>query len=30
MLIPYDRLSDQEKEKDRENVRILFALDAEN
>ena len=29
MLIPYDRLSDQEKEKDRENVRILLALDAE-
>ena len=30
MLIPYDHLTDAEKEKDRENVRILFALDAES
>ena len=28
-LIPYDKLPEAEKEKDRENIRILFTLDAE-
>ena len=30
MLIPYEKMDEQEKEKDRENVRILFQLDAED